>query len=126
MEQANINLKENGLARTEKRQGADWIMIKSEMIKEFVIQDILKDAEIFPTGELPMLLNQDKLDILQFLTTVLKHFDPVIIHDAYGWTQKVMNGIPRWMCPKKMYTNNNLVLLSVEHSSTNNGKLTRN
>jgi predicted RNA-binding protein len=88
MEQANINLKENGLARTEKRQGADWIMIKSEMIKEFVIQDILKDAEIFPTGELPMLLNQDKLDILQFLTTVLKHFDPVIIHDAYGWTKK--------------------------------------
>ena len=63
-------------------------MIKSEFIKEFVIQDILKDAEIFPTGELPMLPNHDNLDILQFLTTILKYFDPMIIKEAYVWTQK--------------------------------------
>jgi len=76
-----------GLASTAGQGRDEKLVIKSEMIKRFVIQHIMTDHAIFE-DELPLVPASPQLDIVSFLVAIFRHFDPAIIKSSYTWSHK--------------------------------------
>jgi len=76
-----------GFASTAGQGANEKLVIKSEMIKRFVIQHIMTDVAIFE-DILPLIPASSRLDIVSFLVAIFRHFDPAVIKSSYTWSHK--------------------------------------
>jgi hypothetical protein len=64
---------------------SQWLVIKSEMIKRCAIHYILHEVDVFSCG-IPMAAGL--LDVVEFLTTVVRHFNQDVIRSSFAYSYK--------------------------------------